>query len=386
MKRIRLLLAVSALTLAGNALADASTDIAPNDGWAFSGTGGTTTGGSAAAANFIYKVSSASQLKAALSAAGSNAKIVKVYGTIDMTSADNGGAFTSKADQVARNLISIPSNTTLIGMGSDAMITNATISIKKVSNVIVRNLTITAPCDLVPVWDASESRWNSQFDAVLIYSGTRIWIDHNKFTDAPLTDDKLPVENGQVKQCHDGALDINHVSDFITVSNNVFDQHDKNNLIGSSDSSTDEDGHLKVTFHHNLFTKVMERAPRVRYGQVHIYNNYYSGSKSDAPYKHNYSVGVGYKAKILSMNNVFEVTGAKTCADVVKNPGSSTKTGAITDTGSLLNGANLALSTACSSFATTSWTIPYSGYTLDAAADVKAKVTSNAGVGKLVVN
>ena len=374
--------ALAALAFSAAAWADNSTDTAPANGWASKGGG--TSGGASAASNYTYKVGSASALKQALAAAGTNPKIVKISGTIDMTAADNGGPFTSHADQAARGTITIPSNTTLIGIGSTARLVNASLTLKRVSNVIIRNLTFVAPCDVTPVWDSSEGRWNSEFDSIYVYSASRIWIDHNKFTDAPLTDDKLPVENGQIKECHDGAVDIIHSSDYITVSYNVFDQHDKNNLIGSSDSSTDEDGHLTVTFHHNLFNKVMERAPRVRYGKVHVYNNAYVGSKSDSPYKHNYSLGVGYKAQILSHSNAFDIAGARSCPDVVKNPGSSSKTGAIKDTGSLLNGANLDLATSCS-FATASWTVPYV-YTPDAAASVRSIVSANAGVGKLTVN
>ncbi|GKT22322.1 hypothetical protein [Acidovorax sp. SUPP3334] len=380
----RSIAAFLAAALFGAAHADNTSDTAPPDGWASQGGG--TTGGAGATGQYLSKVSSASQLSAALSAGGTNPKIVVVYGTIDMAAADNGGPFVSRADQAARNLITIPSNTTLIGAGGDARIVNAAIFMKRVSNVIVRNLTIVAPCDLAPVWSSSEGRWNSDFDAMTIYSSQRIWVDHNTFTDAPITDDQAPVEKGQPKQCHDGALDVIHASDYVTVSNNIFDQHDKTHLVGASDSSTDEEGHLTVTFHHNLYRQVMERAPRVRYGKVHVYNNYYAGSKTDAPYKHNYSVGVGYKAQILSENNVFDVSGTKTCADVVKNPGSSSKTGAIHDSGSLLNGAPLDLAGQCG-FATAVWAIPYAGgYALDAASAVKAKVTSSAGPGKLTVN
>jgi pectate lyase len=373
---------MAALAFSATAWADNSTDTAPANGWASQGGG--TSGGASAASTYISKVNSASALKQALANAGTNPKIVKISGTIDMTAADNGGAFTSHADQATRGTITIPSNTTLIGVGSTAKLLNASLTVKRVSNVIVRNITFVAPCDVTPVWDSSESRWNSEFDSIHVYSSSRIWIDHNKFTDAPLTDDKLSVENGQIKECHDGAVDIIHSSDYITVSYNVFDQHDKNNLIGSSDSSTDEDGHLTVTFHHNLFNKVMERAPRVRYGKVHVYNNSYVGSKSDSPYKHNYSLGVGYKAQILSNNNAIDITGASSCPDVVKNPGSSSKTGAIKDTGSLLNGSALNLSSACS-FATASWTVPYV-YVPDATASVRSIVSANAGVGKLTVN
>jgi pectate lyase len=360
-------------------------DVAPSDGWASQGGG--TAGGSTAAAADIYTVTTATQLKAALSTSGTRAKIIKVSGTIDMTAADNGGAFTSEADQTSRNRITMTSNTTLIGIGSTAGLLNATVWIKKVSNIIVRNLTIVNPCDIAPVWDASDGdsgNWNSQFDGITIDGSTNIWIDRNHFTDAPVTDDQAATENGKLKQCHDGAVDVKNASDYVTVSYNEFEQHDKNDLIGSSDSTTTDAGHLTVTFHHNWFSAIVQRAPRVRFGQVHVYNNYYAGNTADAVYPYSYSIGVGYKSQILSEANVFEVTGAKTCADVITNPGSSSKSGAITDTGSLLNGSSLALSTACS-FTAASWTIPYS-YTPTAAASVKSVVTSNAGVGHLTVN
>lgn len=364
---------------------DNSLDTAPVDGWA-SQNGGTS-GGSAATTKNVYKVNSASQLASALSAAGDAPKIVKVYGTIDMAAVDNGGAFSSASDQAARNVVKLPSNTTLIGIGSNAGFVNARISIKDVSNVIVRNLTVINPCDIAPTWDpndGSSGNWNSEYDGIVVENSKNVWIDHNVFTDAPQTDDLAPVENGKLKQCHDGALDIKKGSDFVTVSYNVFDRHEKNNLVGASDSTTSDDGHLTATFHHNHFTAVGERAPRVRFGRVHIYNNYYEGNRSASAYAHQYSIGVGYKAQILSEHNAFDIAGATACPHVVKNPGSSSKTGAISDTGSLLNGAPLNLASACS-FASASWTIPYS-YSAMAAAQVKAYVVQEAGVGKLKVN
>jgi pectate lyase len=109
-----------------------------------------------------------------------------------------------------------------------------------------------------------------------------------------------------VKQCHDGAVDITNASDYVTVSYNVFGEHDKNDLIGSSSSATADEGKLRVTFSNNVFRAIQSRAPRVRFGQVHLFNNYYTGSKTAAVYKNSYSVGPGAHAKILSTANVFE--------------------------------------------------------------------------------
>jgi len=333
-------------------------------------------------------VSNATQLLDAIKAGGDTPKIIKVSGTIDMTGADNGGPFKSTSDEAARARIELPSNTSLLGVGANAGLANAFIMIKGVSNVIVRNLTIVNPCDVSPIWDPNDGdtgNWNSEYDGVTVDSSKNVWIDHNKFTDAPVTDDLLAVVNGKRKQCHDGALDVKNGSDFVTVSNNVFELHDKNNLIGSSDSKTTDDGHLKVTFHGNYFSRIQERAPRVRFGQVHLYNNYHEASKSDPAYPYGYSVGVAYKAKIISQNNAFDVAGANSCQDVVKNPGSSSKTGAILESGSLLNGAALNMAQ-CSFSTSVGWTVPYdiSGALLPAAS-VKASVKANAGPGKLTV-
>ena len=325
---------------------------------------------------------------AAIKAQGSAPKIIKLYGTIDMTSADNGGPFTSTSDQALRNAIRLTSNTTLIGIGSDVQFVNARIMIKGVENVIVRNLTIVNPCDINPVWDpndGSSGNWNSAYDGVVIDGAKRVWIDHNVFTDAPLTDDKLPVVNGKTKQCHDGALDVKNGSDYVTVSNNRFELHQKNILIGSSDSTTSDDGHLTVTFHHNHFLNVSERSPRVRFGKVHLYNNYYEGARTGGIYPHLYSIGVGYKAKIISQNNAFDIAGANSCSNIVKNPGSSSYTGAIDDIGSLLNGSPLNMASNCSFSSAVGWTLPYNA-TLLPTTEVKQAVQSNAGVGKLTVN
>lgn len=349
---------------------------APADGWA-SQAGGTV-GGSSATTDQIYTVGSRAQLLAAITNGGTLPKIIKLVGTIDMT---EGKPYASTADMAARGSIRLKSNTTLIGDGAGAGIVNGTLLLTNVSQIIIRNLNIVNPCDVEPVWDPSDGstgNWNAAYDAIGISGSHHIWIDHNSFTDAPVTDNFLPIENSHVKQCHDGAVDITNASDYVTLSYNVFAQHDKNNLVGSSDSATSDEGHLRVTFSNNVFRDIQSRAPRVRYGQVHLFNNYYVGSKSAAVYKNSYSVGVSTAAKIISNNNVFEVTGAQGCGSVVQDMANGAP-GAFKDSGSLLNGAALG---ACPVANSASWTVPYV-YSVRPTALVKANALAQAGGGKL---
>jgi len=82
--------------------------------------------------------------------------------------------------------------------------------------------------------------------------------------------------------CDDGCLDITRRSDRITVSWCKFyftasnSDESRVSLIGSSDDATDDLGRFHITFHHNWFGSLCwQRMPSVRYGRVHIYNNYY---------------------------------------------------------------------------------------------------------------
>jgi pectate lyase len=182
-------------------------------------------------------------------------------------------------------------------------------------------------------------------------------------------------------QCHDGALDIKNASDFVTVSNNIIEQHDKTGLVGQSDSNTGDEGHQTITFASNLYRNLGQRAPRVRFGKVHSVNNYFVGSKTDAVYPHQYSFGTGLNSKIISQNNAFDITGAAagSCTAVVKNPNTDNPEGNFADSGSLLNGAALA---GCTAPTAVGWTVPYSYPTL-ATSQVRGFVLANAGTGRI---
>ncbi|KQQ45858.1 hypothetical protein ASF61_19605 [Duganella sp. Leaf126] len=361
---------------ADGAATDPARQAAPGDGWA-SQAGGTQ-GGAAASVEHIYTVGNRAQLLAALYNGGVNPKIIKLTAIIDMS---EGQPYTSSADQAARGAVRLRSNTTLIGNGANAGLVNGHIVVANVSQVIIRNLKLVNPCDVGPVWDPDDGatgNWNSAFDAIGVSGADHVWVDHVSFTDAPLTDDFLPVENNHVKQCHDGALDITNGADYVTVSYNVFSQHNKNTLVGGSDGAGGDEGKLRVTFSNNVFRDVTSRAPRVRYGQVHLFNNYFVGSRTHPVYPVSYSVGVGNAAKILSNNNVFEVAGARSCKDVVKDFAGSLP-GAFRDSGSLLNAAPL---TACGYATAPGWTPPYAA-TARPPYLVKANALAQAGGGKL---
>jgi pectate lyase len=378
----------SAVTVADNSAAVATA------GWATQSGG--TAGGSAAAAAQVYTVSTKAQLLAAIAgtdpATGKTnkkaPKIIKWSGTIDMT---EGKPYTDQDDQAARAEIKLNPNTTIIGVGADAYLPNGWFMIRKVDNVIIRNIKITNPCDLAPKWDSGDGagNYNSEWDGMTVDGSTHVWIDHMWFTDAPYTDDQEPLgntdKNGVAKhiQCHDGALDIKNASDFVTVSNTIVEQHDKTSLVGQSDSNTVDEGHQTISFLGNLYRNLGQRAPRVRFGKVHVANNYFAGSKTDPVYPHQYSIGTGLASKIISANNVFDITGAAagSCAAVVKNPNSDNAEGNFTDSGSLVNGAAL---TGCTAPTAVGWSLPAGyGYTLLPTAQVAASVLANAGTGKV---
>ncbi len=332
-----------------------------NDGWA-AATGGTT-GGSAAAPANVYTVSTRAQLVQALG--GDNKgidatpKIVYIKGTIYgnqdatgkmLTCADYAlDGYTLSAYMAAYNpavwgttqkpsgpledarhaselnqgsyvQIYIPSNTTIIGLGDDgAHIIGANFMVKNVNNVIIRNLAFENASDCFPQWDPTDTavgNWNSAFDNLsILNNSTHVWVDHNSFTDGKQPDSSEPLYFGRIFEQHDGECDITKGADYVTVSWNRFLDHDKIMLIGSSDTSTVDTGKLHVTLNDNEFSNTIERAPRVRFGQVHVYNNYYHDS-GNAGFL--YSLGVGVFSQIYDQNNYYKIPEGFPSADIIK--------------------------------------------------------------------
>lgn len=315
--------------------------LAPGDGWGSLGAG--TTGGSAATRDQVITVRTRDQLVAA--ASGDTPKIIYVRGSIDANT-DASGRRLSCADyarngytlqqylatydpalwgrddepsgpvedarqasqraQAAQITIPIGSNTTIIGLRG-ASITGAALRINGEQNVIVRGLTITDAYDCFPSWDptdGAQGNWNSEYDIVSLTGATNVWVDHNQLSDGRNLDADQPNYFGRPYQVHDGALDITNASDLVTVSYNQFRDHDKTMLIGSSDSRLTDRGKLRVTVHHNEFRDLGQRVPRVRFGQVDTYNNYYIERTGD-DYAYVYSWGVGVESHLVAEHNAF---------------------------------------------------------------------------------
>jgi pectate lyase len=222
----------------------------------------------------------------------------------------------SAAAQQARVRIRPGSNTTIVGVGTTATLKGIWLDIRGTANVpdsrkniIVRDLSFIDTYDCFPQWapnDGALGAWNSLYDSVSFRDTNNVWIDHNRFEDVETADATLPSRFGVLFQVHDGLLDITNGSDLVTVSWNVLRNHDKVALIGSSDNAPNDVGKLRVTLHHNLFEALGQRVPRVRFGQVHLYNNYY---KICATPNYVYSLGVGIQSQLYAEENFFLIDG-----------------------------------------------------------------------------
>jgi len=408
--------------------------LAAGDGWG--GEDGTVTGGASADDNHVFSVTGRKQFVDALKRAGDRPKIIRIHGTINLSSDDSGrelgyadyvdpaynfDAYKKLVDpniwnrqplvggkppkvsgpledarrrswnnQKRQIQVLVPSNTTIIGVGPDATISKGNLYLDKdVSNIIIRNIAFEDAHDFFPSWNPADSyrtdrsdpviddfgvnhtvpgcqpefvddehgphrcnggRWNSEFDLISLKGATRVWIDHCSFSDGQSLAKTIPNiyakpydQPEQKLTPHDGLLDITNGADYVTVSNNHFFNHDKAMLIGGSDNSPSDEGHLRVTYRHNFFESLRQRQQLIRYGRVHSFNNLFVGDKADPQYPFAYAFGLGKSAQIVSQNNVFLIKGLDDPGGLVSYfvAGSGLR-----DNGTVLNGIPVSISKA----------------------------------------
>ncbi len=234
-------------------------------GWATQG--GTTTGGGSATPVTVTTLSSLQS-----QASSSGAKVIYVSGVM-------GSGVSTR--------VSVAANKTIIGLPGATLYGGFDV---KSSNIIIRNMIVRGP-GAVDV---------DGVDCITIdgSSAHHIWIDH------------CDIYDGQ-----DGNMDISNGANYIAVTwckfryTSASSNHQFCNLFGSSDSKTSDRGKLKITMMYNWWTTgCKERMPRLRFGQVHMVNNYFNCTGN------NHCIRAGIEADLLVESNYFD--GVKTPIDL----------------------------------------------------------------------
>jgi pectate lyase len=307
-----------------------------NQATGFAAMNGGTTGGFGGSS---VTVTTGKELLAAINAAADKPITILVKGEI--TAANTGAASI---------ILNDVHNVSIVGAGSGAEFDGIGFQVKGASsNLIFQNLVI-------------HDVHGGEGDALGIEGGSHnIWVDHNEFYSSMSAN----------KDYYDGLLDMKKGTEYVTVSNNYFHDHHKVSLNGYTD--TDQGGRY-VTYNNNVFENIGSRAPSVRDGYVHVYENYYKDIETSA-------VNLRMGAEGLIESNVFENAHNPIVSVDSKTIGYWNLSGNEFDNvtwGKVGKGE----ASAADGKSTSDYTVPYA-YDLDAASTVKAYNLANAGVGKL---
>ncbi|MDQ0638889.1 pectate lyase [Pedobacter sp. W3I1] len=307
-------------------------------GWAAQN-GGTTGGGEASAT----VVTNYAALKSAIENTG--IKVIQVNGTITVPS----GGRISFQDQTGKTLFG--SSGAKIVSADQTKAGSGIMYIKRCKNIIIRNLIFEGP----GAYDVDG------WDNVTLDASTNVWVDHCEFRDGV-----------------DGNFDIKAASDFITASYCKFtylkapraggpggsDDHRFSNLIGSGDDVTSDRGRFRITFVRCWWAQgCVARMPRVRFGSVHIVNNYFNSTASKN------GIQAGLESNLLVESNVFE--NVKIPIDLMSNNATAVQ---------VKNNIFTSVTGNTAGNGVTAFTPPYSLSVLSASS-VKANVTASNGAG-----
>lgn len=278
---------------------------------------------------------------------------IEVEGTINHgnTSKVSGDSCSTAADKIELKQIS---NVTIVGVGSGAVFDQLGIHIRESSNIIIQNVTVRNV-------KKSGSPTSNGGDAIGMESDVRnVWVDHTT----------LEASGGE-SAGFDGLFDMKDNTQYVTLSYSVLRNSGRGGLIGSSESDV-SNGY--VTFHHNKYENIDSRAPLLRGGTSHIYNNHYvslneSGINSRA----------GAKAKVD--NNYFEDSKDVLGTFYTDQAGYWQVSGNIFDNVTWSEPGEDTNPAGPDPKSNTTVSIPYS-YGLDAASCVPAVVSATAGANK----
>lgn len=163
-------------------------------------------------------------------------------------------------------------NVTFEGVGDDAVIDGWGLISNKSSNIVIRNLTFQ----------------NFVEDAIGVKGvSTNNWINNCTFL--------IGAAGSGDKAKGDGSTDVKDKATYYTISYNHYIESGKCQLAGMKD----EDDSVQGSYHHNWYDRSGSRHPRVRTGNMHVFNNYYLGNTT-------YAVGAAMDSSILVQNNYFE--------------------------------------------------------------------------------
>ncbi len=184
--------------------------------------------------------------------------------------------------------VMIASNKTLIGIadaeGHTPLFSRITFVMQCTSNVIIRNCRFTmvgVPIlkngeNKIVAWRDGAQKEVGDPDCIGIQAdknsaktdwGAHVWIDHCEFFNG----------NAANKDRYDGLVDCKNNVQWLTISYNLFHNHDKACLWGKGDSDVYE-GCRTISCHHNYFKNIEgSRLPLQRGGHVHYMNNYQEG-------------------------------------------------------------------------------------------------------------
>ncbi|MGW8793446.1 pectate lyase family protein [Streptomyces althioticus] len=276
--RLSALLAAGALTAAtGVALSTTTASAAAGGVTGYATQNGGTTGG--AGGQTVRATTGTAIHQALCGRANSSTPItIQVEGTINHgnTTKVSGSSCNTAADKIELKQIS---NVTIVGVGDGAVFDQLGIHIREASNIVIQNVTVRNV-------KKSGSPTSNGGDAIGMESDVRnVWVDHVT----------LEASGGE-SEGYDGLFDMKDNTQYVTLSYSVLRNSGRGGLIGSSESDR-SNGY--VTFHHNLYENIDSRAPLLRGGIAHMYNNHYkrlndSGINSRA----------GARAKVD--NNYFE--------------------------------------------------------------------------------